>query len=106
MMDMESLRTTAVINAAIGQTIFVLLYATSPWWKTFLGHSLFFKSLSLGMLFNAAVASRLYDWGWEDETFVVIYFAVGAGIWLQLAAFLRVRLQHRERLIAGVPHEQ
>lgn len=37
------------VIAAIVQTIFILTYATRPWWKSRVGRALFIKSLSLSV---------------------------------------------------------
>lgn len=90
--DMNFWRTVTIITAAIGQTLFVALYLTWPWWKEFLGRALFTKAVSLGALLDVAVIGRLTDWPKEDFTFVTLYGLVALGIWIQLIAFLRVRM--------------
>lgn len=95
-MGIDFWRTTAIISAAVGQTLFVLLYATFPWWRTFLGRSLFFFAAALGLLLDVAVVGRMLDWKYEDNTFVCLYFLLSTGIWVQFGAFLRVK--HRGSL--------
>lgn len=97
-MSIDFWRTTALASAAIGQTLFVLLYMTFPWWKNFLGRALFFKALALGLLTDVAICGRVWDWDTEEQTFVTLYCVLAIGIWFQFFAFLRVRLRHRQAL--------
>lgn len=99
----EFWRTTNIVIAAAGQTLFALLYATFPWWRNFLGRALFFKAVAFMLLVDIAVMGRIWDWPHEDATFVVLYGVLGVGIWVQLIAFLRVRLEGREDAVSGDP---
>jgi ABC-type sugar transport system permease subunit len=105
MPSIEFWRTVTIIIAALGQTMFVLLYMTFPWWEEFLGRALFFKACALGLLVDVAVAGRIWDWTYEDETFVVLYAILATGIIAQFVAFLRVRLQGRQDDVARHPVE-
>lgn len=89
--SIEFWRTVTIVSAAVGQTLFVALYATFPWWRSLLGRSLFFKALSFGVLLDVAVAGRIWDWSGEDATFVTLYGLVSLGVWIQLIAFIRVK---------------
>jgi len=94
--DIVFWRTAGIIFAAIGQTSFVVLYCTFPWWKEFLGRALFFKALAFMTLVDVAVAGRIWDWPYEDAIFVFLYWVLGLGIWVQLLAFARVKWQGRQ----------
>lgn len=89
--DIELWRTINIAGAALGQTLFVALYMTFPWWRAFLGRALFFKAVAFALLVDVAVAGRIWDWPNEDATFVVLYGIVGVGIWCQLFAFAKVK---------------
>lgn len=95
MTNLEMWRTITIVTAAIGQTMFVLLYMTFPWWKAFLGRALFFKACAFGILLDVAVVGRLVDWSNEDGTFVVLYGVLAVGIWAQFFAFLRTKRKGR-----------
>lgn len=89
-----------VVGSAIGQTLFVLLWSTLPWWRSIVGRALMVKSLALAIYLDWAVTS--YYWGPFDnsETIAVCLFGlVFAGIWSQLGAIsyemLRARLDRR-----------
>lgn len=91
----ETWRSIALVSMALGQTIFAVLYVTWPWWKNFLGQALFFKAISFGVLLDALLVGRMYDWPYEDATFTVLYYVVAVAIWWQVFAFLRVRYNAR-----------
>jgi len=97
-LGLETWRSIALYGIAIGQTLFVLLYLTFPWYKSFLGRALFYKAFILAVLLDLALFARLnptmFDW---DAIFTVLYFLLGIGIWYQFSAFLRIRIAaHRE----------
>lgn len=101
--DVEFWRTVWILTAAVGQTLFVLLYATFPWWANFLGRALFFKAIAFALLVDVAVAGRVLDWRYEDATFVILYGVLATGIWVQCLAFFRVRLEGRHDSVSGNP---
>ena len=89
--DINTWRTVTLSVAALFQTLFVLFYATMPWWKTYLGRALFYKALMLGVIVDFVLASRIWDFGGEDAVFVILYGALASGITWQFLAFIRVK---------------
>src|SRR5688572_3775570 len=89
-MSVDFWRTVSLFGVALGQTLFVLLYWTFPWYKTFLGRALFYKSLMLATIVDAFIVARILDVE-LDALFVVLYTMLGIGVWWQLIAFFRVR---------------
>lgn len=100
----EFWRTAGILFAAVGQTLFTVLYFTFPWYANFLGRALFFKATAFMLLVDVAVAGRVWDWPGEDAIFVFLYWVLGIGIWYQFMAFLRVRLEDRQDAVSGNPH--
>lgn len=96
MMDLDWWRTATIATAAVGQTLFVLLYATFPWYRTFLGRALFIKALTFVLLIDVAVAGRVWDWKYEEAWIVVLYGLTAFGIWAQLIAFIRQKTAHHQ----------
>lgn len=94
-MSLEGWRILTISMAAVGQTLFVLLYMTFPWYKTFLGRALFIKAATFMMLVDVAVLGRIFDWDHEDIWIVVLYGTTAFGVWAQLVAFLCQRIAHR-----------
>lgn len=93
-MDLDWWRTTTIATAAVGQSLFVLLYATFPWYRTFLGRAMFVKALTFALLIDVAVAGRVWDWTHEETGIVILYGLTAFGIWAQLIAFIRQKTVH------------
>ena len=89
-------RTTALFVVAVGQTLFVALYMTFPWYKTFLGRALFYKAIMLGILTDLFLVARYFDFAGLDALFIAVYLLLGVGVWWQFFAFLRVRRAGRQ----------
>lgn len=94
--DIETWRTVAIGAMAVGQTLFAALYLTFPWWKTFLGRSLFVKALVFALLLDVLFLARMWDWGYELETLLTLYVLLAVAIWGQLFAYIRVWMETRE----------
>lgn len=95
-MDILWWYTTIAIVASVGQTLFVLLYMTFPWFETFLGKALFIKALTLALLLDVALAGTLWDWPHEEIWIVGLYGLTSVGIWAQFAAFLVQRFGRKD----------
>lgn len=93
--DLDFWRSIALGSVALGQTLFVALYLTFPWWKTFLGRALFYKALILMILADFAFLARVFDFAGEDVLFVILYGLLATGVWFQFAAFLVVKRNAR-----------
>lgn len=96
MNGMELWRTAAIAVVAIGQTAFVILYLTLPWRRSYLGRALFTFALSLALFADVIVVGRVWDWKYEEQTFIALYSFVGVGVWYQFLAFLETRISRRE----------
>lgn len=90
-MNLDNWRTVTLSTAALGQTLFVLLYLTFPWYRSFLGRALFFKASVLCILLDFIVIARLWEWSNADRVFVILYGILAVGIWAQLSAFIRTK---------------
>lgn len=96
MSDIEFWRTFNLGAVAVGQTAFVLLYCTFPWWKRPLGRALFFKAVALAVVVDAFMIYRIAPFPHADVFFVGLYGVLALGVWAQFGGFLRVKLRHRE----------
>ena len=94
-------RTFAIITAAVGQTAFIMLYFFFPWYESFLGRSLFGKSVALAVIMDFAAMSRIFDFGSNDLAFTIMYLAVAVGVWWQFSSFVRVALADRKDEVSG-----
>lgn len=88
MLDLDFWRTTGLGLAVLGQFGFIMLYATFPWWRTFLGKALFFKAIALGAICLVAFLSRLGVLAYESEVFTAMYWLLAVGVWAQFLAFM------------------
>jgi len=89
--DLDFWRGVTLGSAALGQTCFVVLYMTFPWWRSFLGRALFYKATILAVLADLAFSARVFGFKNMDVVFVVVYGLLASGIWFQFFAFLRVK---------------
>lgn len=85
--DLDTWRMLIIALAAVGQTLFVILYTTFPWYRTFLGRALFIKATTFMLLLNTAALGRIWDWPHEDAIIVALYGLTAFGIWAQFVAF-------------------
>lgn len=104
--DLNFWRTVAIITAGVGQTSFILLYLTFPWYKSFLGRSLFGKSLALTVIMDFAALSRIFDFGGSDMVFTIMYSGLALGVWWQFSSFVRVALDGRKDEVSGNANER
>lgn len=91
----DSVMLFLTVWAALAQTLFIVIYATRPWWRAFVGRALFTKSLALALLLDLAVARHYFDDPWLDLLFDVLFAGVVAGITFQLAALVHEVRHHR-----------
>ena len=87
-MDILWWYTAIALVAAVGQTLFVLLYMTFPWYETFLGKALFAKALTLALLLDVALIRAIFEWDRDGVWIVSLYGLAALGIWAQFLAFL------------------
>lgn len=102
--DFAFFRTAALGAIALGQTLFVLLYLTFPWWATFLGRALFGKAIALAVLIDLGILYRIHPFPYADGIFTVLYIVLAIGVWWQLFAFFRIRLAGRQDRVSGNRH--
>lgn len=91
MRDIDLWRTLALFVVAVGQTCFVLLYTTFPWYKSFVGRALFYKALMLALITDTFIVVRFFGFENTDVLFLSLYSMLGIGVWWQFFAFLSVR---------------
>lgn len=94
------------VLAAIGQTVFIGLWARLPWWREVIGVAMFVKSLSLMLLLDTAVLylylPRLLNVGVTH----LLQLMLLIGIWGQVGGLVYERARARQRRLAarqGVP---
>ena len=99
--SLEELRVVFFAMAALLQTLFVVLYLTFPWYKTFLGRALFGKAFVLAVTLDTVILARVFDWDGFEVIFTFLSFALVLGIFAQLVAFFKVRVEGRQDEVSG-----
>lgn len=84
-------RGAGIITCFVGQTVFIAMYATVPWWRNYIGQALFLKSLSFWLLTLAASFGVAFNYKYEDEVLIALYWVVAATAWYQAASITRQR---------------
>jgi hypothetical protein len=76
--------------SAVGQTLFVLIWATLPWWRTFIGRALMVKSVALMLYLDWSVLVYHYGPFNNQNTIGLLLFAfITVGILTQLSVLSR-----------------
>jgi hypothetical protein len=88
----ERFQFAVVCLMAVGQTIFVITWATRPWWQEWIGRALMIKSAALDALLIMSIgftmvmlrSGELSPWMWWTQD--ALDALVLAGIWSQVLA--------------------
>lgn len=85
--------------AAVGQTLFVVVWAFLPWWQTTVGRALMVKSFALMLILDWSLATyHLGPFPHQQEIGVSLFGLVALGIWVQFGAIAReIWLGRRDR---------
>lgn len=84
--------------ATIFQTLFVVVYATRPWRRHFVGRALFVKSLALMVTLQVTLANNYLIYPWQLQVSVILLWFVAAAIAFQFAALVaQWRIDRRAR---------
>ena len=99
-MSWDTVGDIAIVLAAIGQTWFVLRYASRPWRKHFVGRALMTKSAALAILLDLAIVHLIVDYRYEDIVEASLYWLVVVGIYRQVVAIERLRrVEHADPVL-------
>ena len=98
-MDSDQWRQSAVLVAAVGQTLFIVIYGfMRAWWHDYVGRALFFKSATLAVFLDtASVYILLKRNGYDTDLVAILYWLVALACWVQLIALIRIRHDYRLR---------
>lgn len=105
-LDISHAATAALLAIAIGQTLFVLFYATLPWWRTRLGFALFVQGFSLALLVDVGITARLLTFPYEQQVILVLYWLCAVGVWGQFLAFVLQSRHQPTPLEDADPHKE
>ena len=90
--------------AGVGQTLFVIVYGTRPWWRHFVGSALFTKSLALAVTLDVSLLNHYVDYPYERQVWTVLLFTIAASVWFQLVALVCELRKHRK--VTGAAQEE
>lgn len=90
--SLETWRTVTLWAVGTGQTAFVLLYLSFPWWRSLTGRALFVKAVGLAVLVDVLLINRMAPIPHSDVLFTSLYVILAFGVWAQFFAFLQVSL--------------
>ena len=90
--------------AAVGQTLFVLVYGSRPWWRHFVGSALFTKSLSLALTLDVVLLNHYVDYPYERAVWLVLLFVMAVAVWSQFVALMCELRKHRK--VTGAAQEE
>lgn len=77
--------------AAVVQTLFVVTYGFSPWWRHFVGRALFSKSASLAVILWLTVVNHYLTYAYQLQVSVIATWSVTVAICFQFAALVAQR---------------
>lgn len=83
--------------ATVAQIAFVILYATGPWWRHFVGRALFSKSFVLAVTLAVTLVNNYVIYRYQLEVGAFLMWAIALAIVWQLVALIRQRLIDRGR---------
>lgn len=91
--------------AAIGQAAFVVLWASMPWWRTWIGRALMTKSVFLCLILWFWISGLYFpDFDHRDAIRRTLIFGVTAGILFQtVALYAEIHLSKRRPHAAAKP---
>lgn len=89
-------------GAAVGQTLFCVLYTTLPWWRSNVGRALFLKAVTLAIFVDAVAVRVFFPDTITQQMALYLYGLVAAAIWYQLIALIRVRLKAKQDEVSTV----
>jgi len=85
-MTSDTLAVALVVGMVLPATLFPLLYATRPWYRSLLGRALMTKAIGLALLVDLSVAHYFGLLGNNGITRLVVYALVFLGLWQQFLA--------------------
>src|SRR5690242_12669648 len=78
----------ALVVATFVQSLFILIYATRPWWRARVGRALFLKSTSLCVVLWLTLIGTFYIYPAENVVNALALCLVAVAVTYQLAVLL------------------
>lgn len=98
----ELWRLIVIFGAALGQTLFIMVYAFTPWWRGHVGRAVFLANFTLCILIDT-IAIRVFVNNHGTDVFALVaYSAVAVAIWYQLGVLIRTRLKAKKNEVSSI----
>lgn len=78
----------ALIVGTSAQTLFILIYASRPWWRARVGRALMLKSAALCVVLWLTVVNTFYVYPREEMVGAIALWVIAAAIVYQLVVLL------------------
>lgn len=89
-------------GAALGQTLFVLLYCTLSWWRSATGRALFLSSFTLALVLDTIIVQIVLERDFPGWLYVAFFGFVAMAAWYQLITLIVVRLRAKKNEVSTV----
>jgi hypothetical protein len=84
----EHLALVAIIVATFAQTLFILIYASRPWWRVRVGRALMLKSASLCIVLWLTLVGTFFVYAHQEQVSALSLCVIAVAIVYQLVALL------------------
>lgn len=98
MTPIEKVQLAAFLVGAPLQTLFVLIWLRLRWWSNYVTKSLFWKSLTIAVMYDIVVINVFVNYRYEEHVEAFLFWSVTTGIIGQLVALLFKRREVRHAL--------
>lgn len=96
MMNTVEVARVGLIVATIAQTLFVVAYATRPWWRHFIGRALMSKSVALMVTLQVTLLNWYVTYPYQLEVGAFLMWLIACAICFQVGALLwQIHLDRR-----------
>lgn len=89
---------SVVAVAAVGQTLFVIIYLFRPWWRSLVGRAVFFDKLTMALFIDAICLRVLFPGIVSREVAITFYAIAAVAIWFQLFTLIRIMKAKRNEI--------
>lgn len=86
--DWQRASLVALALATVVQTLFVVIYASRPWWKARVGRALMLKSAALCVVLWLTIVNTFYVYAGEEAIGTVALWVVAIAITYQFVVLL------------------
>lgn len=95
-MSVDTLATVLIASMVVPATLFPVVYATRPWYRTMIGRALMTMSVGMALLVDISLLYRFFgdDYPGRDAVRLIVFGIIAAGLWYQFLALLATPKRH------------